>query len=86
MQGSIVQQGIDLLIFGMGTVFVFLTVLVISVVLMSKIIGRFFAEIEEEAPRVSPAPARSSAATAVDPNVLLAIQEAIYQHRAKRQR
>lgn len=86
MHGSLLQQGLDLLIFGMGTVFVFLTVLVISVGLMSKIIARFFAEIEET-PRVAPTPVRTTTtAAAVDPNVLLAIQEAIYQHRAKHQR
>lgn len=40
MQGTIMEQGLMLMLVGMGTVFVFLTVLVAGMSLMSAIIGR----------------------------------------------
>ncbi|WP_028670137.1 OadG family protein [Saccharospirillum impatiens] len=43
------REGFSLLFMGMGTVFVFLTVLVIGTTLMSKIINRFFGLPEPEA-------------------------------------
>ena len=39
-QATLIQQGIDLLIYGMGTVFVFLTVLVAVTRLMSTLVQR----------------------------------------------
>lgn len=44
MQDQLMNQGIELLVFGMGTVFVFLTVLVLITMFMSFIIQRFFPE------------------------------------------
>lgn len=41
-------EGLSLLLMGMGTVFVFLTVLVIGTTLMSRIINRFFGTPEPE--------------------------------------
>ena len=40
MQGSLLEQGVTLLIAGMGTVFVFLTLLVIAMTLMSAVLRR----------------------------------------------
>lgn len=42
MTGDILDQGLNLMAFGMGTVFVFLTLLVIAISIMSFIIGKFF--------------------------------------------
>lgn len=81
MQQEIMQQGFDLMLFGMGTVFVFLTVLVIATSFMSRIIERFFPEAP--APQVSAARASAPAAGVTDPKVLAIIQDAITQHRAK---
>ncbi|WP_439134006.1 OadG family protein [Pseudomaricurvus sp.] len=79
MQESIIQQGVDLLIFGMGTVFVFLTVLVIATLGMSTFIRRFFPDAV--VPETKPAPATSP--SAVDPKHLAIIKAAIEQHRSK---
>lgn len=79
MQQTLLEQGLDLLIFGMGTVFVFLTVLVIFTMLMSQIVGRFFPEAAE--PVQTPAPARSQPVSA---KTLTIIQAAIREHRAKK--
>lgn len=38
--GGLLSQGFELMIMGMGTVFVLLTVLVVSTILMSKILGQ----------------------------------------------
>ncbi len=80
MQDLLVQQGIDLMLFGMGTVFVFLTLLVITTIVMSFVVQRFFPELEteQEIPTAgSPAPA--------NPTLIAIIQSAIDQHR-KRQK
>lgn len=79
MQESIIQQGVDLLIFGMGTVFVFLTVLVIATLGMSSFIRRFFPDAV--APVSEPAPTTPS--NSVDPRHLAIIKAAIEKHRNK---
>lgn len=40
MQYTLIDQGLTLMLVGMGTVFVFLTVLVIAMSLMSLVVGR----------------------------------------------
>ncbi len=83
MQESIMQQGLDLMLFGMGTVFVFLTILVFATVLMSKLVTRFFPESSDE-PLVNLASPSTPATSVVDPKVISVIQEAINQHRSGR--
>ena len=46
MQGSIVNQGVELMLFGMGTVLVFLTLLVFAIALMSWVLQRYFPVLE----------------------------------------
>ncbi len=41
MQNELIDEGLTLMLAGMGTVFVFLTVLVIMMTLMSRLIMRF---------------------------------------------
>jgi oxaloacetate decarboxylase gamma subunit len=78
MTESILSQGVELMLFGMGTVFVFLTLLVVCTGLMSAVIGRLL-------PEPTPAATTSgvAAAPAIDPKVARAIAEAISQHRKK---
>ncbi len=84
MQDDLFQQGLDLLFFGMGTVFIFLTLLVMTVSLMSCVVRRYFAEPEPTPFDVADIEPQESSG-AVDARKLLIIQDAIYQHRAKHQ-
>lgn len=82
MQDTLIDQGINLMLFGMGTVFVFLTILVFATTLMSKIVNRFAPEAE---PLVTPdqAPASPVSSQTISPQVVDAIQKAIAAHRQK---
>lgn len=80
MSASLMQQGFDLMLFGMGTVFVFLTLLVISVTIMSTVIQKFFPEAEPES---TTGPAPVAPAQVNDPKLIAIIQAAIEQHRNK---
>ncbi len=67
MQATLIEQGVTLMLVGMGTVFVFLTALVIAMTLMASIVRRLM-----------PAPE----ATVTDEEVA-AITAAIARHRDK---
>jgi len=80
MTSSLIDQGLNLMLFGMGTVFVFLTILIFATSGMSKFISRYFPEkIVEAAPKKK----RSAAvgAASVAPATLKIIQAAIDTHR-----
>jgi oxaloacetate decarboxylase gamma subunit len=83
MQNELIQQGVSLMLYGMGTVFVFLAVLVVVTLCMSAIVKRFFPEVEPLAP-VNTGPVNSGMAAqpqAVDPKRLAVISAAIKKHR-----
>lgn len=82
MQESLISQGLDLMLFGLGTVFVFLAVLVVVTSLMSVVVVRLFPEPVEPERLRNPSPAQP----AVDSRVLKILQAAVDQHRAKRRR
>jgi oxaloacetate decarboxylase gamma subunit len=77
---SLVAQGLELMIFGMGVVFVFLTMLVFVTDIMSKLVNKI-APVQE----VAPAPARASAPQqgGVDPQLLKVLSAAVKEHRAR---
>lgn len=75
MQEDIIQQGVDLMLYGMGTVFTFLTLLVIITGIMSSVVTRFFPEAEKP---LAPAPAGQ-----VDARTMAVIKAAIEQHRKR---
>ncbi|MDF1832286.1 MAG: OadG family transporter subunit [Porticoccaceae bacterium] len=78
MEVDLFQQGVDLMLFGMGTVFAFLISLVGACYLMSRVITRFFPEsVQAEVP-VQMAPA-----TTVEPHIQAVIQAAIDKHRSR---
>lgn len=82
MQNELIEQGLMLMLYGMGTVFVFLAVLVVVTSLMSAIVKRFFSSVEQKPvnPLVN---SPSDAATVVnDPKLAAVIEAAIRQHRA----
>lgn len=77
---ELLLEGVELMLFGLGSVFVFLVLLIVCIRLMSSVIGRF-----ESAPTAQPASAQSvSAMPETDADILAAIQAAIHQHRARR--
>lgn len=78
---SVLDQGIELMLFGMGTVFVFLTILVIATIAMSTMIGRYLPEAATPAPTPTPKPAAQHGP--VDSKVVKVIHAAIEQHRAR---
>lgn len=80
MQGSLIDQGFNLMLFGMGTVFIFLTILIFATSGMSKIISRYFPEKVVEAP-VKKKKSAAVGAMSVAPATLKIIQAAIDQHR-----
>lgn len=83
MQSTLFEQALDLLVFGMGTVFVFLALLVVAINLMSRFMETFFPDAivpEAHAPRSKPGN------DTVDATTLAVIQAAIHQHRAKNAR
>lgn len=82
MESAIINQGLELMLFGMGTVVVFLSLLVLATTMMSRVVARFFPEPEPQpvAPTTPPTDA------AMDDSTLVAvISAAIAHHRRKRQ-
>ncbi|MDJ0878726.1 MAG: OadG family protein [Halieaceae bacterium] len=71
MQQDLISQGLELTLFGMGTVVVFLTLLVFVTSGMSAFIARFF----------PPPPPPIVEASAIDARVLAVIAAAVHQHR-----
>lgn len=83
MQATLLDQALDLLIFGMGTVFVFLALLVVAVNLMSRFMETYFPDaIVPDAPTPKSKPGNDT----VDATTLAVIQAAIRQHRDKNAR
>ncbi|WP_185265583.1 OadG family protein [Halopseudomonas xiamenensis] len=79
---ELLMEGVELMLMGMGAVFVFLMLLIGCINLMSWLVIRF---VPEEvpvtaAPRQVPVPA----AVPVEPELLAAIGAAVRLHRAKR--
>ncbi|WP_439861826.1 OadG family protein [Pseudomonas sp. MBLB4136] len=79
---QLLLEGVELMLFGMGSVFIFLVLLIFAIRLMARLLERFAAPAPQ---RVATAPAPVKAALhEPEPDVLAAIQAAIHQHRARR--
>ncbi|MEZ5478913.1 MAG: OadG family transporter subunit [Thiolinea sp.] len=80
MQDTLIGQGFSLMLYGMGVVFAFLTLLVYTTAFMSKLVARWFPPLPE-----APAPVRKkrAAPAAVSPLTLKIIQAAINEHRSR---
>ncbi|MDX1464581.1 MAG: OadG family transporter subunit [Halomonas sp.] len=75
-ESTLISEGLSLMALGMGFVFVFLSVLVVTTTLMSKAIGRCFPE--------PPAPARRQAPTTADEDELrVVISAALHRFRKR---
>lgn len=79
MEPSIVQQGIELMLFGMGTVFVFLALLVVATICMSAVVERL---PEAEPPQVSKETAASPSAMS-DQTLVAVITASIHKYRSR---
>ena len=75
MQPTLIDQGLNLMLFGMGTVFVFLTLLVFATGLMSRLVMRIAPAAEESSPTAA------SDVNTPSPQVMAAIRMAIEKHR-----
>jgi oxaloacetate decarboxylase gamma subunit len=81
IDNELFQQGVQLMIYGMGTVFVFLAVLVLVTISMSYIVNRFF---PDAVPSVEPKAqtARQAPQSGDDSTLLAVITAAIHQYRS----
>ncbi|NKQ11495.1 OadG family protein [Pseudomonas sp. SST3] len=77
---ELLLEGVELMLFGIGSVFVFLVLLIVCIRLMSFVIGRFDSTPAAQAISIRPA----SVAADIDADLLAAIQAAVHQHRARR--
>ena len=69
-----IKSGIELMFAGMGIVYLFLTMLVVAINLMSGFIQRFFPEAKHEVRTLS---------GAIDKSTVAAISAAVHQYRRK---
>jgi len=83
MKETLIDQGINLMLFGMGTVFVFLTILVFATTIMSKLVNRFAPAEEKQAQAKQPIELSNTATPTASPQVISAIEKAIAQHRQR---
>jgi len=78
---ELLLEGVELMLFGLGSVFVFLVLLIVCIRLMSFLIGRFDSG---STPPATVTPATANATADMDADLFAAIQAAIHQHRARR--
>lgn len=76
---TLIEQGLDLMLYGMGTVFVFLTLLVIVTITMSAVIQRWLPDDENEV-ALSP-----NTELGVDERLVAVITAALVKHRCRHQ-
>ena len=79
MQQDIVGQGVELMLYGMGTVVVFLALLVVATTAMSAFVGRYFPEAEKAA-----VAAGKSVSAPADNELVAVISAAVHQHRGRK--
>lgn len=84
METSLIQQGSNLMLYGMGVVFVFLTLLVVMVTALSAVLRRFFPETEATTGAASATGINTGAGVVVaDDRIRKVVQAAIDQHRSR---
>ena len=75
MEANLIDQGVELMLFGMGTVIVFLSLLVVVTSTMSALVQRYLPE--------PPPPEPGSNQPVADATLLAVITAAIHQHRSR---
>ncbi len=79
MQPSLMQQGVELMLFGMGTVFVFLALLIAATTAMSAVLQRY-TKPEQLVPQQAP----NKTAVVEDDQLIAVISAAIHKYRSRR--
>ncbi len=80
---NLFSEGLTLMVFGMGFVFVFLTLLVFATGIMSRLAARYLPEpVKAPKPRPQPAAAGGAGASNND-EVVAAITAAVHKYRSK---
>lgn len=74
----IVADGLGLLGFGMGTVFVFLILLIFATSIMSTIVNKYFPEAAPVPVKKRPQPSQGA-----DPQLLKVLAAAVKEHKAR---
>ncbi|MCG8671708.1 MAG: OadG family protein [Pseudomonadales bacterium] len=77
---TLLAEGLNLMLLGMGAVFVFLTVLVFTTTFMSRIIGKY----APTRPAVAKASTPQPVAVNDDKQLMAVITAAIHQHRSRK--
>lgn len=70
-------SGVELMVVGMGIVFLFLAMLVLAMKLMSALVQRYFPDLPP------PNPVRAAVNTGIDASVIAAISAAVHQYRSR---
>lgn len=76
-----ISQGLELMLYGMGTVVVFLTLLVVSTSIMSRAITRYFPEDDVAPGTAVQTASRDENLATVEPQLIAVITAAINRHR-----
>jgi len=82
MQNTLIDQGLNLMLYGMGTVFVFLTILVFATRAMSFVVNRLSPEQANDAGK-SANSQKPVSPNSPSPDILEAIKQAIAAHRSR---
>lgn len=77
---NLLSEGINLMIFGMGFVAVFLTLLVFATTGMSKVVGKFFPEAPAQPKAKKAAPAAAKAGN--DDELIAVMTAAVHKYRS----
>lgn len=77
-----ISQGIELMLYGMGTVVVFLSLLVAATAAMSRLVTRYFPEPQLLLER-APQPPAGQAGPVHDPEIVAVVTAAVHRYRAR---
>ena len=83
---NLINEGLNLMMFGMGFVFVFLTLLVFATGLMSRLVTRYIPEPAPVAAKSRKATAVAAPAAADDSQLVAVLSAAIKQYRSRHPR
>lgn len=79
---QLLMEGVELMVIGLGAVFVFLVMLVGCISLMSQLVNRFAPAVPDTAVTPPRRPVATSTAV-IDPHTLAAISAAVRLHRSR---